>query len=89
VRDVVQVRGNKKGAVKGTASGRFTRAVQRGHLLAAEMVVREMGSLSLSNAVALCALMAREDDRRRRSQRRVAASSTTACFEEDTSRLAV
>jgi hypothetical protein len=65
---------------QGTASGRFTCAVQRGHLLAAEMVVREMGSLSLSNAVALCALMAREDDRRRRSQRRVADSSTTAYF---------
>jgi hypothetical protein len=32
---------------QGTAHGRFTRAVMRGHLLAAEMAARETRSLSL------------------------------------------
>jgi hypothetical protein len=47
---------------QGTASGRFTRAIQRGHLFAAEMAAREMGSLSLSDALALCLLYEREQD---------------------------
>jgi hypothetical protein len=47
---------------QGTAHGRFTRAVQRGHLLAAEMAAREMGHLSLSNALSLCLLYRREHD---------------------------
>jgi hypothetical protein len=49
---------------QGTASGRFTRAIQRGHLLAAEMAAREMGHLSLSNALSLCILYRREQDPR-------------------------
>src|SRR5262249_5650507 len=47
---------------QGTASGRFTRAVQRGHLFAAEMAAREMGPMSLSNALSLCILYRRERD---------------------------
>src|SRR5262249_20171271 len=47
---------------QGTASGRFTRAVQRGHLFAAEMAAREMGPMSLSNALSLCILYRREQD---------------------------
>ena len=47
---------------QGTAHGRFTRAIQRGHLLAAEMAAREMGQLSLSNALSLCILDGREQD---------------------------
>jgi hypothetical protein len=49
---------------QGTASGRFTRAVQSGHLFAAEMAAREMGHLSLSNALSLCILYRREQDPR-------------------------
>jgi hypothetical protein len=47
---------------QGTASGRFTRAIQRGHLFAAEMAAREMGRMSLSNALSLCILYRREQD---------------------------
>jgi hypothetical protein len=43
---------------QGTAHGRFQRAIVRRHLLAAEMAAREMGSLSLLHALALCELMA-------------------------------
>jgi hypothetical protein len=49
---------------QGTASGRFTRAIKRGHLLAAETAAREMGSLSLSEALSLCLLLERENDER-------------------------
>jgi hypothetical protein len=49
---------------QGTARGRFGRAIQRGHLLAAEVAAREMGSLSLSDALALCLLYEREGDPR-------------------------
>jgi hypothetical protein len=49
---------------QGTAHGRFTRAIQRGHLLAAETAAREMGTLSLSDALALCLLYEREQDPR-------------------------
>jgi hypothetical protein len=31
---------------QGTPCGRFTRAIQRGHLFAGEMTAREMGQLS-------------------------------------------
>ncbi len=47
---------------QGTASGRFTRAIQRGHLFVAETAAREMGHLSLSNALSLCVLYRREQD---------------------------
>ena len=49
---------------QGTAHGRFQRAIQRGHLLAAETAAREMGSLSLSDALALCQLYERDNDPR-------------------------
>jgi hypothetical protein len=37
------------------------RAIQRRHLNAAEMAAREMGGLSLEDALSLCALMAELD----------------------------
>jgi hypothetical protein len=43
---------------QGTARGRFQRAIQRGHLLAAEMAARELGQINLADALALTALMA-------------------------------
>jgi hypothetical protein len=49
---------------QGTVSGRFTRAIMRGHLFAADMAAREMGSLSLSNALSLCLLYQAEQDPR-------------------------
>src|SRR5262249_47250678 len=47
---------------QGSSSGRFTRAVQRGHLFTAEMPARELGHMSLSNALSLCILYGREQD---------------------------
>jgi hypothetical protein len=47
---------------QGTAHGRFQRAIQRGHLLAAETAAREMGTLSLSDALSLCLLYESESD---------------------------
>jgi hypothetical protein len=49
---------------QGSAAGRFQRAIQRGHLLAAEAAARELGSLSLSEALGLCLLYERESDPR-------------------------
>ena len=49
---------------RGTAHGRFTRALARRHLNAAEMAAREMGGLSLEEALSLCALMAELDPAR-------------------------
>jgi len=49
---------------QGTAHGRFTRALARRHLNAAEMAAREMGGLSLEEALSLCALMAELDPAR-------------------------
>src|SRR5262249_36015460 len=49
---------------QGTASGRFTRAIQRSHLLAAEMAGREIGHMSLSNALSPCVLYRREHDQK-------------------------
>jgi hypothetical protein len=49
---------------QGTAHGRFTRAIGRRHLLAAEMAAREMGELSLADALAFCLLLADTDDKR-------------------------
>ncbi len=48
---------------QGTAHGRFTRAIKRGHLFAAE-TAREMGSLTLSDALSLCLLYESESDPR-------------------------
>src|SRR5262249_53978025 len=49
---------------QGTAHGRFTRAINRGHLLAAEMAARELGELSLADALSLCELLAACDPQR-------------------------
>ena len=46
---------------QGTAHARFGRAIHRGHLQAAEMAAREMGGLSLSDALSLCELLAKAD----------------------------
>jgi hypothetical protein len=44
---------------QGTAHGRFHRAIQRRHVSAAEMAAREMGQLSMLDALALVACYAR------------------------------
>jgi hypothetical protein len=49
---------------QGTAHGRFERAFHRGHIDAAEMAAREMGGLSLLDALALCELLAKRDPAR-------------------------
>src|SRR4051795_7443461 len=49
---------------QGTAHGRFQRAIHRGHVQAAEMAAREMGGLSLADALALCELLAHADPAR-------------------------
>jgi hypothetical protein len=38
---------------QGTAHGRFERAIHRGHVQAAEMAAREVGGLSLADALLL------------------------------------
>jgi hypothetical protein len=49
---------------QGTAHGRFQRAIHRRHVQAAEMAAREMGGLSLAEALALCELLADTDPAR-------------------------
>jgi hypothetical protein len=49
---------------QGTAHGRFERAIHRGHIQAAEMAAREMGGLSLLDALALCELLAKRNPAR-------------------------
>jgi hypothetical protein len=49
---------------QGTAHGRFQRAIHRRHLQAAEMAAREMGGLSLADALMLCELLAKADPKR-------------------------
>jgi hypothetical protein len=49
---------------QGTAHGRFERAIHRGHVQAAEMAAREMGGLSLADALMLCELLAAVDPAR-------------------------
>src|SRR3954466_5136710 len=49
---------------QGTARGRFARAIKRRHLNAAEIAAREMGGLSLEDALSLCELMADLDPER-------------------------
>jgi hypothetical protein len=49
---------------QGTARGRFQRAINRRHLLAAEMAAREMGGLSLADALLLCELLANANPQR-------------------------
>lgn len=63
---------------QGTAHGRFQRAIQRRHVAAAEVAAREMGGLSLSDALSLCELL---DERRSGPVRasRVALASAVLC----------
>jgi hypothetical protein len=49
---------------QGTPHGRFQRAIHRRHVQAAEMAAREMGGLSLADALLLCELLANTDPAR-------------------------
>src|SRR6188508_2878785 len=49
---------------QGTAHGRFQRAIHARNAQAAEMAAREMGGLSLGDALALCELLAATDPKR-------------------------
>jgi hypothetical protein len=49
---------------QGTPHGRFQRAMHRRHVQAAEMAAREMGGLSLADALLLCELLAKTDVKR-------------------------
>ena len=49
---------------QGTPHGRFTRAVANGNLRGAEMAARELGRLSLDDALHLCVLIADRDPTR-------------------------
>jgi hypothetical protein len=49
---------------EGTAHGRFQRAIHRRNVQAAEMAARELGGLSLADAVSLCELLANADPAR-------------------------
>jgi hypothetical protein len=49
---------------QGTAHGRFQRAIAGRNLLHAETAAREMGGLSLSDALSLCELLAANDPTR-------------------------
>jgi hypothetical protein len=51
-------------ASQGTARGRFGRAIGDRHLRRAEMAAREMGGLSLEDALSLCELIASLDPAR-------------------------
>jgi hypothetical protein len=46
---------------QGTAHGRFTRAIGNWNLRGAEMAARELGRLSLDDALKLCVLLADVD----------------------------
>ena len=49
---------------QGTPHGRFKRAIHRRHVQAAEVAAREMGGLSLADALSLCELLANVDPAR-------------------------
>jgi len=49
---------------QGTAHGRFQRAIRSRHVQNAEMAAREMGGLSLADALLLCELLASADPKR-------------------------
>jgi hypothetical protein len=46
---------------QGTAHGRFSRAIAQGDVRRAEMAARELGTVSLGDALQLCALLAERD----------------------------
>lgn len=49
---------------QGTAHGRFERAIHRRNVMAAETAARELGGLSLLDALSLCELLANADPAR-------------------------
>jgi hypothetical protein len=49
---------------QGTAHGRFTRAVANGNLREADLAARELGGLSLDDALKLCVMLAERDPQR-------------------------
>jgi hypothetical protein len=49
---------------QGTALGRFQRAIHARNIVNAETAAREMGGLSLADALALCELLAATDPKR-------------------------
>jgi len=49
---------------QGTARGRFQRAIHARHVQHADMAAREMGGLSLADALLLCELLANTDPAR-------------------------
>jgi hypothetical protein len=49
---------------QGTAHGRFQRAIHARNVQAAEMAAREMGPVSLADALSLCELLAATDPKR-------------------------
>jgi hypothetical protein len=49
---------------QGTAHGRFRRAIASRNLLNAETAAREMGGLSLADALSVCELLAATDPKR-------------------------
>jgi hypothetical protein len=49
---------------QGTAHGRFQRAIERGNLLAADTAARELGGLSLRDALDYIELVARREPER-------------------------
>jgi hypothetical protein len=49
---------------QGTAHGRFQRAINRRHVQPAEMAAREVGGLSLADALSVCELLANTDPAR-------------------------
>jgi hypothetical protein len=54
---------------RGTPHGRFRRAIIARHVQNAEMAAREMGGLSLADALALCELLATVDPKRMNARR--------------------
>jgi hypothetical protein len=50
--------------IAGDSTGRFQRAIHGRHVQAAEMAAREMGGLSLGDALSLCELLASVDPAR-------------------------
>jgi hypothetical protein len=49
---------------QGTAYGRFARALRRGDVFQAELAARELGRLTLADALSLCELLAARDPQR-------------------------
>jgi len=64
---------------EGTARGRFQRAIHARNLLNAETAAREMGGLSLADALALCELLAAADPNRCRLRRSLRPAGHGAC----------